>query len=60
MKTTKLVTTSDPKVLEFLRYLGIDASLSTHVVITIPLEGAVIVEVTRMVKKLEDEKTPWQ
>jgi len=49
-----LITTNDPKVVEFLKYLGVDLSLTRNVVITVPLDGAVIVEETRIAEKPEE------
>ena len=46
----EIVTPKDVKVLEFLRYLGVDTSLSRHVVIEVPLDGPVIVTETRISK----------
>lgn len=46
-----VIASQDPKVLEFLVYLGVDLELCKNVVITVSLDGAVIIEETRMVEK---------
>jgi len=55
MTEKKLVLTSDPKVLEFLRYLGVDPDLTRHVVITVPLNGPVVVDENRFSEKKAEE-----
>ena len=54
MTEKKIIRANDPKVLEFLAYLGVDANLSKKVVIIID-ETIVIIEDTRMVEKPEDD-----
>lgn len=50
-----VITSQDPKILEFLVYLGVDLELCKDVVITVPLEGVVIIEETRMAEKADDD-----
>lgn len=49
-----IITSKDEKVLEFLKYLGVDTSLSRNIIITVPLEGPIIVEDTRLVGVNDD------
>ena len=50
MEKDKIILWNDSKVQEFLKYLGVDFSLVTKVVITVNMDDAVLIEETRIAK----------
>ena len=52
----KTITSTDPKVLEFLEYLGVELRLTKSVIINIPLNGVVTLEIVRMAEKKDIQK----